>query len=77
MSIRGGAWKKVTRRCGSRSESGVAWGCQWTFEENGVWREVCYCEDRDGCNGASNLHINHGLAMSSIAVISLIMYHLL
>ena len=38
--------------------TGVAWGCRWTYEENGVWREVCYCEDRDGCNGSSNLYSN-------------------
>ena len=33
--------------------TGVAWGCRWEYEENGVWRETCYCEDQDGCNGAS------------------------
>ena len=33
--------------------AGVAWGCRWDFEENGVWKEVCYCEDRDGCNSSN------------------------
>jgi hypothetical protein len=46
-------WVKQTRRCGSRSDTGVAWGCRWVFEDNGVWKETCYCEDRDGCNTAS------------------------
>ncbi|ELT89658.1 hypothetical protein CAPTEDRAFT_211703, partial [Capitella teleta] len=56
-------WKKVTRRCGSRSDTGVAWGCRWEYEENGVWKEVCYCEDRDGCNAASNMSISLGLLL--------------
>jgi len=49
-------WKKATRRCGSRSDTGVAWGCRWVFEDNGVWKETCYCEDRDGCNKSSPTH---------------------
>jgi hypothetical protein len=43
-------WQKQTRRCGSRSDTGVAWGCRWVFQDNGVWKETCYCEDHDGCN---------------------------
>jgi len=31
---------------------GVAWGCRWVYEDNGVWKETCYCDDRDGCNSA-------------------------
>lgn len=46
-------WIKQTRRCGSRSDTGVAWGCRWVYEDNGVWKETCYCEDRDGCNASS------------------------
>ena len=42
---------------------GVAWGCKWVYEENGVWKETCYCEDRDGCNGASTL-IHSALALT-------------
>lgn len=52
-----GSWKKVSRRCGSRSDTGVAWGCRWTYEENGVWKETCYCEDRDGCNSGNSLRV--------------------
>ncbi len=37
------------------SVPGVAWGCRWDYEENGVWKEVCYCEDKDGCNSSSVL----------------------
>ncbi|ELU06132.1 hypothetical protein CAPTEDRAFT_181567 [Capitella teleta] len=61
--LTGQGWKKVTRRCGSRSDTGVAWGCRWEYEENGVWKEVCYCEDRDGCNAASNMSISLGLLL--------------
>jgi hypothetical protein len=49
-------WIKQTRRCGSRSDTGVAWGCRWVFQDNGVWIEMCYCDDRDGCNGAIKTH---------------------
>jgi len=45
-------WIKQTRRCGSRSDTGVAWGCRWVYQDNGVWSEMCYCDDRDGCNAA-------------------------
>jgi len=45
-------WIKITRRCGSRSDTGVAWGCRWVYMDNGVWVEMCYCDDRDGCNAA-------------------------
>ncbi|KAL8573169.1 hypothetical protein ACOMHN_036154 [Nucella lapillus] len=50
-----GGWQKTTRRCGSRTDFGVAWGCRWTWDYTGVFRETCYCEDRDGCNGTSPL----------------------
>jgi hypothetical protein len=33
----------------------VAWGCRWTWDYTGVFRETCYCEDRDGCNAASSM----------------------
>lgn len=48
-------WIKQTRRCGSRSDTGVAWGCRWVYEDNGVWKEMCYCDDRDGCNASTKL----------------------
>jgi len=48
-------WIKQTRRCGSRSDTGVAWGCRWVYEDNGVWKEMCYCDDRDGCNGSNRI----------------------
>lgn len=58
-------WIKQTRRCGSRSDTGVAWGCRWVYENNGVWKEMCYCDDRDGCNASSEL--------SSLSAFSLIL----
>jgi len=64
-------WKKVTRRCGSRSDFGVAWGCRWEYEENGVWKETCYCEDRDGCNSATSLNINTAVFMLTLIACSI------
>jgi len=50
-----GGWQKTTRRCGSRTTFGVAWGCRWSWDYSGVFTETCYCEDKDGCNGSSRL----------------------
>lgn len=44
-------WKKITRRCGSRTDLGVAWGCRWSWDHVGVFKEICYCES-DRCNSA-------------------------
>merc|ERR1712226_1085017 len=46
-----GAWMKITRRCASRTDQGVAWGCRWSWSEVGVFKNTCYCES-DGCNGS-------------------------
>ncbi|KAI0214482.1 hypothetical protein LSAT2_000420 [Lamellibrachia satsuma] len=67
-------WKKITRRCGRRSSTGVAWGCHWDYEENGVWKEVCYCEDKDGCNASSQLR--YGATLVIITTLSLLFGHL-
>ncbi|KAK7506378.1 hypothetical protein BaRGS_00002490 [Batillaria attramentaria] len=58
-----GGWQKLTRRCGSRTDFGVAWGCRWTWDYTGVFRETCYCEDRDGCNGSGQLSWSIALAL--------------
>ncbi|KAK3759042.1 hypothetical protein RRG08_022031 [Elysia crispata] len=50
-----GGWQKTTRRCGSRTSFGVAWGCRWSWDYTGVFRETCYCEDKDGCNSSSGM----------------------
>ncbi|KAK6187849.1 hypothetical protein SNE40_005783 [Patella caerulea] len=55
-------WKKITRRCGSRTDFGVAWGCRWSWDYTGVFRETCYCEDKDGCNGVGKLSLSLILA---------------
>ena len=55
----GRGWTKISRQCGSRSDTGVAWGCNWMYESNGVFKEICYCEDRDGCNGANHLSTSY------------------
>ncbi|ESO89087.1 hypothetical protein LOTGIDRAFT_154166 [Lottia gigantea] len=57
-------WKKVTRRCGSRTDFGVAWGCRWSWDYTGVFRETCYCETSDGCNGVDR--ISTGFLLSFI-----------
>jgi len=56
-----GAWIKITRRCASRTDQGVAWGCRWSWDNVGVFRNTCYCES-DGCNGSSSLRVNVLLA---------------
>ncbi|PAA90663.1 hypothetical protein BOX15_Mlig033469g1, partial [Macrostomum lignano] len=48
------SWIKVTRRCGSRPER-IAWGCNYRFVDMGVYRETCYCSDKDGCNSSKSL----------------------
>ncbi|KAL5018701.1 hypothetical protein ScPMuIL_004423 [Solemya velum] len=57
-----GGWKKVTRRCGSRTDLGVAWGCRWSWDEVGVFKEICYCE-ASGCNGASIVRVGQVLVI--------------
>ncbi|KAA0188184.1 Crooked, partial [Fasciolopsis buskii] len=44
------SWIKITRRCGARTDYGLAWSCRYWFEAQGVYKEVCYCQDSDGCN---------------------------
>ncbi|CAH8862813.1 unnamed protein product [Trichobilharzia szidati] len=46
------SWIKITRSCGARTDYGLAWSCRYWFEEQGIYKEVCYCQDRDGCNSA-------------------------
>ncbi|CAI9722881.1 Hypothetical predicted protein [Octopus vulgaris] len=59
-------WIKITRRCASRTSSGVAWGCQWVWDEAGVFTETCYC-DQDGCNTApSSAVINYMLLVLAV-----------
>lgn len=65
-----GGWQKTTRRCGSRTSFGVAWGCRWSWDYSGVFTETCYCEDADGCNAAGNLNINL-MALAMCALFSL------
>ena len=64
-----GAWIKITRRCASRTDQGVAWGCRWSWDNVGVFRNTCYCES-DGCNGASSLRLN-SLWASMLALVCL------
>ncbi|KAK3579499.1 hypothetical protein CHS0354_028320 [Potamilus streckersoni] len=50
-------WIKITRRCASQTDEGVAWGCRWQWDDVGVFKNTCYCES-DGCNGASSVSIS-------------------
>ncbi|KAL4240152.1 hypothetical protein ACF0H5_000946 [Mactra antiquata] len=56
-----GAWIKVTRRCASRTDQGVAWGCRWSWDNVGVFKNTCYCES-DGCNSSTSIKMNVLLA---------------
>ncbi|CAG2227634.1 unnamed protein product [Mytilus edulis] len=64
-------WRKVTRRCGSRTDSGVAWGCLWSWDTVGVFREICYCES-NRCNSAAGLHLS---LLSAIFVVKELVKH--
>lgn len=57
-------WKKITRRCGSRTDQGVAWGCRWSWDTVGVFKEICYCETNN-CNGASSIKVS----FASVAIV--------
>ena len=50
----------------------MAWGCRWIYEDNGVWREMCYCEDQDGCNSSPR-----AATISAYAIIGAIPFALL
>uniref|UniRef100_A0A0B6Y2L5 UPAR/Ly6 domain-containing protein qvr n=1 Tax=Arion vulgaris TaxID=1028688 RepID=A0A0B6Y2L5_9EUPU len=63
-----GGWQKTTRRCGSRTSFGVAWGCRWSWDYTGVFMETCYCEDSDGCN--SSRHMTSSIVLLSISLLS-------
>lgn len=66
-----GRWRTVTRRCAQISERGISWGCDWGFNENGVYWEECYCAE-DGCNGSTSL-TQGGLTNYIILTITMIL----
>jgi len=66
-------WIKQTRRCGSRSDTGVAWGCRWIYADNGVWNEMCYCDDRDGCNGAPRVYSSSVVVALTLTLTALLL----
>lgn len=49
-----GRWRTVIRRCAQVSERGIAYGCDWGYNENGVYWEECYCAE-DGCNSSMSV----------------------
>lgn len=63
-------WKTTIRRCASRSDFSVSWGCRYYIDEVGLYVETCYCSDKDGCN--SGLKLN-----SSITKLSLAMFYVI
>jgi len=54
---------------------GVAWGCRWVYEDNGVWKETCYCDDRDGCNTSSLPAVPLRLASLLLIVAAVTLLH--
>ncbi|XP_064601332.1 uncharacterized protein LOC135467485 [Liolophura sinensis] len=70
-----GSWIKYTRRCASWSDTGVAWGCRWMWDDNGVFRETCYC-DRDGCNSSVCLSLSIHLLTVTACVVTAIQWFL-
>ncbi|KAF5396103.1 hypothetical protein PHET_10175 [Paragonimus heterotremus] len=64
------SWIKITRRCGARTDYGLAWGCRYWFEPQGVYKEVCYCQDQDGCNYASRIHTSTPFLMFLVLILT-------
>ncbi|KAH3867189.1 uncharacterized protein LOC127867482 [Dreissena polymorpha] len=52
-----GSWIKITRRCASQTDQGIAWGCRWSWDNVGVFRNTCYCQ-HDACNSAGSMSLN-------------------
>ena len=52
--------------------TGVAWGCRWTWDYTGIFRETCYCEDKDGCNSAGQLSFS---VLSAVLALLAILYN--
>ncbi|CAF3065043.1 unnamed protein product [Rotaria socialis] len=68
-------FRTVIRHCASRSTLGVAQGCRYFVDEVGLEVAVCYCENRDGCNGSS---INiHSILLLTLTLLTLCFYSLL
>ncbi|CAF1025220.1 unnamed protein product [Adineta ricciae] len=63
-------WKTVIRSCASRSTLGVAQGCRYFIDEVGLEVAVCYCENRDGCNGSSMK--SHSILLLILALTSVL-----
>jgi hypothetical protein len=49
-------WKTTIRRCASRSDFSVSWGCRYYIDEVGLYVETCYCSDRDGCTSSDRAY---------------------
>ena len=47
---------------------GISWGCDWGYDENGVYWEKCYCAE-DGCNAAGDRSAS--LLLTSVSVLLL------
>ncbi|CAF3932394.1 unnamed protein product [Rotaria magnacalcarata] len=68
-------FRTVIRTCASRSTLGVAQGCRYFVDEVGLEVAVCYCENRDGCNGSS---INiYSILLLTLTLLTLFFYSLL
>lgn len=64
----GHGWTKITRRCAQVSETGVAWGCRFGFDDFGVYKETCYCQNADGCNSAYGVKASVALLASLLGL---------
>jgi hypothetical protein len=61
-------WKTTIRRCASRSDFSVSWGCRYYIDEVGLYVETCYCSDRDGCNSSQIFTSSKYLIISFITL---------
>ena len=70
-------WKTTIRRCASRSDFSVSWGCRYYIDEVGLYVETCYCSDRDGCNSALKTGSTRAIIFLTLAVQFIIFKRLL
>jgi len=49
-------WREEERRCATKADWGIAYGCRRYVTMENIETETCYC-DTNNCNGASGLNV--------------------
>lgn len=74
--ILGKGWKTTVRRCASRSDFSVSWGCRYYIDEVGLYVETCYCSDKEGCNSSNRLKQETRMLANFTACLSIVVFFL-